>query len=118
MKTLKLNRIFLFTLLVVALATSACNLVITPPPPATPPPAVELNPNGAIFTAEQSTASLDAVRVLNGDIEDTWTPTDEDIAKLEENLPAFLETADNQWLKPDPPIWEREPDYMRQYLGL
>jgi hypothetical protein len=33
-------------------------------------------------------------------------------------LPAFLETAEHPWLRLDPPIVQRAPDYMRQYFGL
>lgn len=95
-------------LLCFTLASAACNLVITPPP------MPELNPNGVIFTPEQTTA-IDAIGER---VEDAWTPTAEDVAKLEAGLPVFLQTAENPWLRTDPPIWEREPDYMRQYLGI
>ena len=108
--------ILLFTL---GLSSAACNLAITPPsstPSSTPATATaELNPNGVIFTAEQTTANLD---VFGSSVKDTWTPTEADIAALEAALPAFLETAENQWLTDDPPIDEREPEYMRQYLGI
>jgi hypothetical protein len=92
------------------LSSAACNLVITPPP--TVP---ELNPNGVIFTPEQTTAAIDAIGER---VEDAWTPSAEDVAKLEAELPAYLQTAENPWLRADPPIWEREPEYMRQYLGI
>jgi hypothetical protein len=96
-------------LLIIALTLAACNLVITPPP------SPQLNPNGVIFSAEQSEANLD---VLGGNVSGTWTPAVADVAKLEAELPAFLQRAEDPWLRPDPPIWERVPDYMRQYLGI
>jgi hypothetical protein len=48
----------------------------------------------------------------------SWTPTPEQIQTLEAALIPFLKSADDPWLKPDPPIWERLPNYKRQYLGL
>jgi hypothetical protein len=96
--------------LIVMLASGACNLVITPQP-AHP----DRNPNGVIFSADQTQANLDVIWPAP---EGTWTPTEADVLKLEADLPAFLQTAQHAWLRPDPPIWEREPEYMRQYLGI
>lgn len=111
------HKVLAFMLLLsLALSSAACNLVITPPPPGSAPAsAVELNPHGVIFTAEQTAANLD---VFGSNVKDTWTPAQADIAELEAALPAFLETAENQWLRDDPPIEERVPEYMRQYLGI
>ena len=105
----------LFVLLATIISlTTACNLAITPPP-TTPAPTVTIHPHGVIFTAEQTEENLD---VIFPRPEGTWTPTAADIAKLEADLPAFLRSAENPWLRTDPPIWEREPQYMRQYLGI
>jgi hypothetical protein len=41
-----------------------------------------------------------------------WTPSEEDIMKLEASLPAFLEEIDQGV------IIERLPEYMRQYVGF
>src|SRR5688500_18964406 len=100
-------------LLAVLLATAACNLTITPPPLETQPP-VDPNPIGVIFGQEQTEASLDVL----GPVDDTWTPTAADVAALEAALPAFLQSAENPWLRDDPPIDERVDTYMRQYLGI
>jgi hypothetical protein len=100
--------IALLLLVVVLLATASCNLTITPPPP------VELNPNGVIFGQEQTEASLDVL----GEVDGTWEPSAADVAELEAALPAFLQSAENPWLREDPPIEERVPTYMRQYLGI
>lgn len=103
------KRIALLPLLTLTLYISACTLVITPPPPA------ELSPNGVIFTAEQSEESLPW---LVPEAEGVWTPTAADVAALEADLIPYLHTAENPWLRPEPPIWERVPDYKRQYLGI
>lgn len=96
-------------LLALTLGTSACTLTITPPPPA------QRSSNGVIFTVEQT----EEYRTwLDTQVEDVWLPTDADVAALEAALPSFLRTAEHPWLRPDPPIWERLPDYQRQYLGI
>ena len=68
-----------------------------------------------IFTAEQSEEFLPW---LEPQAEGTWTPSDADVANLEGNLLPFLHTAEHRMWRPEPPIWERVPDYMRQYVGL
>lgn len=120
---LNFKRLFLSIALLAMLAlTGACTYMI--PSPSTSPegpaptpeaPIPETNANGVIFTQRQTEASLDVVWPRPSGV---WTPTTADIAQLEADLPAFLRTAENPWLRPDPPIWEREPDYMRQYLGI
>jgi hypothetical protein len=60
--------LLLFTL---TLSLVACNLVITPPPPS------QINPNGVIFTAQQTNASLDAIWP---EPTDSWTPSEADVA--------------------------------------
>lgn len=108
------NTFLAVTALLMAASLSACTLVITPEP-ASSQPAPALNPNGVIFTVEQTEASLIAIWP---EPEGAWQPTAADIAKLEEDLPEFLKSAEDRHLRPDPPIWEREPEYMRQYLGI
>ncbi|MCC6456843.1 MAG: hypothetical protein IT328_17945 [Caldilineaceae bacterium] len=91
------------------LGLSACSLVITPMPPP------QRSPNGVIFSAEQS---AEVLPWLMSQAEGAWTPTDADVAALEADLLPFLHTAEHPWLRPEPPIWERVPDYRRQYLGM
>lgn len=102
-------RLAVLLLSLLAFLGAGCNLTITPPPP----PA--LNPNSVIFSAEQTAANLD---IFFPTPESTWTPSESEVAQLEMGLPAFLRTAEDPWLRPDPPIWERAPDYLRQYLGI
>ena len=104
---------YLSLLLLLAFAlTGGCTYTIAPP---TAMPEAQLNPHGVIFTAEQAAASL---RAIGGNITDTWTPSNAAIAQFEAALPTFLQSAHNDWLRPDPPIWERVPEYKRQYLGI
>ncbi len=92
----------------------------TPTPTSTPqptaPPPIE-NENSIIFPAEavQDWWWWEAGYAEAGE---SWTPQPEQIAALEAALTPFLQTADDPWLKPDPPIWERLPAYERQYAGF
>jgi hypothetical protein len=47
-----------------------------------------------------------------------WTPKPDQVAALEAALTPFLKTADDPWLRSDPPIWERVPQYQGQFIGL
>ena len=91
------------------LGTTACTLTITPPAPA------QRSANRVIFTAEEAEAYRNEI---NAQAAEFWTPADADVAALETDLPAFLQTAEHPWLRPSPPIWERVPDYQRQDLGI
>ena len=44
-----------------------------------------------------------------------WTPRAEDVARLEAALPAFLREAA---VARSPELWQRLPDYTRQYVGI
>jgi hypothetical protein len=108
-----MHRLLILLILLLTLFFGAsCTLTLTPP---VVTPKSEVNPNGVIFTSGQSQANIDA---LGGNITGTWTPTAADVAQLEADLPAFLQGAQHAWLRADPPIWERAPGYMRQYLGI
>ena len=82
----------------------------------TAPPPIE-SENSLIFPAEAVQAWLwrEAGYPEAGQ---SWTPQPEQIAALEAALIPFLQTAEDPWLKPDPPIWERLPAYERQYAGF
>jgi hypothetical protein len=84
--------IVIFYVFALTLGLLACSLVITPPP--------QRSPNGVIFSAEQSE---EALPWLVPQAEGSWTPTDADVAALEADLLPFLHTAENPWLRPDPP---------------
>ena len=89
---------------------AACQPVRPVTPASTP-----RSPNGVILTAEQTQAQLDWI---SNAAEGAWTPSDAEVAQLETDLLPFLRQAQNPWLRPDPPIWERAPEYKRQYLGV
>ena len=46
-----------------------------------------------------------------------WTPSDDDIHKLEENLVGYLSQNSSYFIS-QPPAWERLDEYQRQYVGL
>lgn len=99
----------IFCLCGLLLGTAACNLTITPPPP------TQNNANSVIFPAEQS---AEYWREMNTQTDEFWTPTAADVAALEADLIPFLQTAEDRHFRPSPPIWERVPEYKRQYMGL
>ena len=94
-------------IILLTLALTACNPIR--------PLAPNASANSVIFTAEQSQAQL---YFIAPNATGAWQPSAADVAQLEADLPAFLQSAENPWLRTDPPIWERAPDYMRQYLGI
>ena len=49
---------------------------------------------------------------------ESWTPNEGQVARLETTLIPFLKTADDPWLRPDPPLWERVGAYRRQHIGV
>ena len=101
----------------ISLATATVGLLVlaTACGPVPSSERVDLNPNGVIFPAEATDAELGWI---SGESAGSWTPTEADVAALEEALVPFLRQAKHPWLRPDPPIWERVPQYYRQYLGV
>ena len=74
---------------------------------------------GVIFSAGSAQAQ-DFASWFGVSIDGYWTPAESDIIQLEKNLPLFLE-ANNHVGTPygdDPPLWDRLPEYGRQYLGI
>lgn len=106
------------------------------PPPTIPPPsptataiptvAATATPEASTVIQNENSIIFPAEAVQEGwwgeagyrEAGESWTPQPEQIAALEAALVPFLQNADDPWLKPDPPIWERLPDYERQYAGL
>ncbi|MCP5097072.1 MAG: hypothetical protein GY943_16105, partial [Chloroflexi bacterium] len=64
---------------------------------------------GIIFTAE-STSTF--INWLGEPADDSWMPAEADVTGLEDNLAAFLQESETGEL------WERLPDYKRQYFGI
>jgi len=46
-----------------------------------------------------------------------WTPSVDDILKLEEKIAEYLSQNSSQFYR-QPPVWERLDEYQRQYIGL
>ena len=51
------------------------------------------------------------------EIEGYWTPTEQDVLLLEENLPSFLQENSTSFRR-EPPVWEQLDNFKRQYAGL
>lgn len=46
-----------------------------------------------------------------------WTPSVDDILKIEENIAEYLSQNSNKFYW-QPPVWQRLDEYQRQYIGL
>ncbi len=68
---------------------------------------------GVIFAASTEERDISFYRGEGG-----WLPQPADIEALEAALIPFLRQAEHPWLRPEPPIWERVPTYVRQYRGV
>ena len=78
-------------------------------------PTVEANPNMVIVTREQAEEmGVGSWLVGNNDL---WTPSVDNILKLEEKLPEYLSQNSSQFFH-EPPVWQRLDEYQRQYIGL
>ena len=78
-------------------------------------PTVELNQNWVIVTKEQAEEMRIASWLVESD--HFWTPSGDDILKLEEKLAGYLSQNSSQFYR-QPPVWERLDAYQRQYIGL
>lgn len=74
---------------------------------------------GVIFPADDAQAQNFA-GWFGINIDGYWTPAESDIIQMEEKLPLFLETNGHVGTPygDDPPLWDRLPEYNRQYLGI
>ncbi len=75
----------------------------------------EKNQDWVIVTKKQSEETGMASWLVNR--EGFWTPSAEDILKLEEGLAAYL-SQNSSYFFLQPPVWESLEDYQRQYIGL
>lgn len=90
----------------------------TATPPALPEPVlIETETvSGIIFTADMTAAEL---AWLDEPADGSWMPTVEEVMGLEAGLADYLQAEDVLvWPVGKPPLWERLPDYTRQYFGL
>lgn len=78
------------------------------------PPALPENQYWVIFTQERAEEMGIAPWLVKAD--DFWTPSADDILKLEEGLAEYL-SRNSGAFSSQPPAWERLDEYRRQYLG-
>jgi len=76
---------------------------------------VVVNQNWVIFTKSQ--AKRMGVASWPVERDDYWTPSADDILKLEEKIAEYLSQNSNLLYR-QPPVWERLDEYQRQYIGL
>jgi len=76
-------------------------------------PTVEVNQNWVIVTKEQA----EEIASWLGGSGGFWTPSADDIFKLEERLAEYL-SQNSSYFFSQPPTWERLDEYQRQYIGL
>ena len=75
----------------------------------------EANQNWVIITRKQPERILIDSRLKESD--GFWTPSANDIYKLEEGIAEYLNQNSRNFTS-QPPAWERLDEYQRQYIGL
>ena len=78
-------------------------------------PTAVANQNWMIVTEEYAEEMRIASWLVESD--GFWTPSVDDIIKLEEKIAEYLSQNSNQFYR-QPPVWERLDEYQRQYIGL
>jgi hypothetical protein len=78
-------------------------------------PTMIADQNWVIITKERAEEMEAASWVVECD--DFWTPSADDILKLEEKIVKYLSQNTSQFYR-QPPVWERLDEYQRQYIGL
>ena len=76
-------------------------------------PTAEVNQNWVIVTRKQA----EEIASWLGGSGGFWTPSADDIFKLEEGLAEYL-SQNSSYFYRQPPVWERIDEYQRQYIGL
>ena len=76
-------------------------------------PTVEANQSWVIVTKEQA----EEIASWLGGSGGFWTPSADDIFKLEEGLAEYL-SQNSSYFYRQPPVWEQFDEYQRQYIGL
>lgn len=78
-------------------------------------PTMTANENWVVITKERA----EEMRVTSWLVESDglWTPSADDILKLEEKIAEYLSQNSNLFYR-QPPVWERLDEYQRQYIGL
>ena len=101
---------------------AACNTLPRDKPPVDIPltateesPTAVANQSWMIVTEEYAEEKGIASWLAEGD--GYWTPSEDDILKLEEKIGEYLSQNPSQFYR-QPPVWERLDEYQRQYIGI
>jgi hypothetical protein len=71
-----------------------------------------------IFSAEQAREQgLGEWLVANGQTPEYWTPSENDVLALEDELSAYLQNNPDRFYE-GTPVWKRLDEYDRQYIGM
>jgi len=78
-------------------------------------PTAVTNQNWVVISKERA----EEMRVASWLVEGVgyWTPSEDNILKLEEKIGEYLSQNPSQFYR-QPPVWERLDEYQRQYIGL
>ena len=99
-------RIMLQTMFV---GCNACGIVVE-----SPTGVVDANQNWVIIEENQAEDMGIGAWLLHSD--DFWTPSTDDILRLEEGVVEYLRQNSGAFYR-QPPVWERLDEYRRQYIG-
>jgi hypothetical protein len=79
------------------------------------PPVLPKDQSWVIITKERAEElGIESWLIENDDF---WTPSVDDITKLEEKIAEYLSQNSHQFYG-QPPVWEQLDEYQRQYIGL
>jgi hypothetical protein len=119
------NKLKLAACLLALVFLISCNAFpLENPSAATPNPSMQKNleiqkamadQNWVIFPAKNA-AKIEIVSWLF-ESDGYWTPSVDDILKVEENIAEYLSQNPNKFYW-QPPVWQRLDEYQRQYIGL
>ena len=78
-------------------------------------PTTTANKNWVVITKERAEEMRVTAWLVGSD--GLWTPSADDILKLEEKIAEYLSQNSNSFYS-QPPVWERLDEYQRQYIGF
>lgn len=73
--------------------------------------------NWVAFSADKAQADEMLKWLFSADAE-YWSPTEADVLKIENGLPAYLQENKSAFYMTDEPIWEQLDEYNSQYVGI
>jgi hypothetical protein len=98
----------LFVLLALVLLISSCS-----------PSAKMQGEHWVIFSEKQANEwEIGSWFAQNGETIEYWTPTEENVIAIENELTVFLQENPDHFYNSETPVWERLDEYNRQYIGV